>query len=39
VRLFNEGHKNIYDDLWSGQLSVVNGDLVRSFEVKFRDNR
>jgi len=39
VRLFNEGHKNVYDDLWSGRLSVVNEDLVRAFEEKIRDNR
>jgi len=39
VRLFNEGHKNVHDDLWSGRLSVVNEDLVRAFEEKIRDNR
>jgi len=39
VRLFNEGHKNVCDDLWNGRLSVVNEDLVRAFEEKIRDNR
>jgi len=39
VRLFNEGHKNVHDDLWSGRLSVVNEDLVRAFEEKIRENR
>ena len=39
VRLFNEGHKNVHDDLWSGKLSVVNEDLVRAFEEKIRENR
>jgi len=29
----------VHDDLWSGQLSVVNEDLVRAFEEKIRDNR
>jgi len=37
VRLFNEGHKNVCYDLWSGRLSVVNEDLVRAFEEKIRD--
>jgi len=39
VQLFNEGHKNVYDDLWSGRLSVVNEDLVCTFEEKIRENR
>jgi len=29
----------MYDDLWSGRLSVVNEDLVRAFEEKIRENR
>ena len=29
----------MHDDLWSGQLSVVNEDLVRAFEEKIRENR
>jgi len=36
--LFNEGHKNVRDDLWSGRLSVVKEDLVRAFEEKIREN-
>jgi len=28
----------MYDDLWSGRLSVVNEDLVRAFEEKIREN-
>ena len=39
VRLFNEGHKNVCDDLWSGRLSVVNEDLVRALEGRIRENR
>jgi len=39
VRLFNEGHKNVHDDLWSGRFSVVNEDLVHVFEEKIRENR
>jgi len=34
VQQFNEGHKNVHDDLWSGRLSVVNEDLVCAFEGK-----
>jgi len=37
--VFNEGHKNVYDDLWSSRLSVVNEDLVHVFEEKIRDSR
>jgi len=37
-RLFNEGHKNVHDDLWSGRLSVVNEDLVCAFEEKSDDS-
>jgi len=29
----------LYDNLWSGRLSVVNEDLVRRFEEKIRENR
>jgi len=29
----------VYDDLWSGRLSVVNEDLVHAFEEKIRENR
>ena len=39
VQLFNEGRENVHDDLWSGQLSFVNEDLVRPFEEKIRENR
>ena len=39
VQLFNEGHKNVHDDFWSGWLSVVNEDLLRAFEEKIRENR
>ena len=38
VRLFNEGHKNMHDDLWSGRFSMVNEDLVHVFEEKIREN-
>jgi len=38
VRLFNEGYKNVCDDLWNGRLSMVNEVFVRAFEEKFRDN-
>ena len=39
VRLFNEGRKNVYDDLRGGRPSVVNEDLVRAVEEKIRENR
>jgi len=39
VRLFNKGYENVYDDMWSGRLSVVNEDLVRAVEEKIRENR
>ena len=39
VRLFNEGRENVHDDTRSGRPSVVNGDLVRAVEEKFRENR
>jgi transposase len=39
VRLFNEGRKNVHDDLWSGQPSEVNEDLVHAVEEKIRENR
>ena len=38
VRLFNEGRKNMHDDLWSGRLSVINEDLVCAFEEKSDDS-
>ena len=38
VRLFNEGRGNVHDYPWSGQLSVVNEDLVRAVEGKIREN-
>ena len=39
VQLFNEGHENVHDELWSCGLSVVNEDLVHTFEEKIRENR
>jgi len=39
TRLFNEGHKNVHNDLRSGRPSVVNEDLVRTVEEKIRENR
>ena len=39
VRLFNEGRENVHDDTRSGRPSVVNEDLVRAVEEKFRENR
>ena len=38
VQLFNEGHKNVRDGVWSCRLSVVNEDLVRAFEERIREN-
>jgi len=39
VRLFNDGRKNVHDDLQSGLPSVVNEDLVCTVEEKIRENR
>jgi hypothetical protein len=39
VRHFNEGRKNVHDDLQSGRRSVVNEDLVRAVEEKIQENR
>jgi len=39
VRLFNEGHENVHDDLRSGRPSVVNGHLVHAVEEKIREKR
>ena len=39
VRLFNEGRGNVHDDARSGRSPVVNEDLVRAVEEKFRENR
>jgi len=39
VRLFNEGRGNVHDDPPSGRPSVVNEDLLRAVEGKFRENR
>jgi transposase len=39
VRLFNERHENLHDDPWSGRPSVMNEDLVRAVEERFRVNR
>jgi len=39
VQLFNVGCKNVHNDPWSGQLSVVNEDLVSAVEEKVRENR
>jgi TFIIF-interacting CTD phosphatase-like protein len=39
MRHFNEGRENAHDDLQSGQLSVVNKDLVHAVEKKIQENR
>jgi len=39
VFLFKEGCENVHNDLWSGQLSVVNEDLVHAVKEKVRENR
>jgi len=39
VRLFNEGHENVHDDLRSSRPSVVNEDLVSAVEEKIIENR
>jgi len=39
VRLVKEGRENVHDDPRSGRPSVVNEDLVRTFEGKIRENR
>jgi hypothetical protein len=39
VQLFNEGHKSVHDDLWSGRPSVVKEYLLHAFEEKIRENR
>jgi len=39
VRLFNEGRENVHDDPSSGRPSVVNADLMRAVEEKFRESR
>jgi len=38
-RLFSEKHDNVHGDVRSGWLTVVNEDLVRAVEGKFRENR
>jgi hypothetical protein len=38
VRHFNEESENVHDDPWSGQLSVVNEDLVCALEEKIQEN-
>jgi transposase len=39
VRHFNEGRKNVHDDLQSGRPSVVNEDLVREVQEKIQQKR
>jgi hypothetical protein len=39
ARHFNEGHNNVHDDPRSGQLSVVNEDLVHAVEEKIQENK
>jgi transposase len=39
VRHFNEGCKNVHDDPWSGQPSMVNEDFVHAVEEKIQENR
>jgi hypothetical protein len=39
VRHFNEGRENVHVVLWSGQLSVVNEDLVCAVEENIQENR
>jgi len=39
VRLFNDGREDVHDDPRSDRASMVNEDLVRAVEEKFRENR
>jgi len=39
VRMFSEGRENVHDESWSGRPSLVNGDLVRKFNERVRDDR
>jgi hypothetical protein len=37
-RKFNEGHDNLYDELWSSQPSVVSDNLVRTVKAKVHED-
>jgi hypothetical protein len=39
MRYFNEGRKNVHDDLWNSRPSVVNEDLMRAVGEKIQENR
>jgi hypothetical protein len=39
VRHFNEGSKNVHEDLWSSLPYVVNEDLAHAVEEKIQENR
>jgi len=39
VRIFNEGRKNVYDEVRSVRPSLVVGDLVRKVNERARDDR
>ena len=39
VRMFNEGRKNLHDEVRSGRPSLVTGDLVRKVNEGVRDDR
>jgi len=39
VRMFNGGRENVHDEARSGRPSLVNGDLVRKFNERVRDDR
>jgi hypothetical protein len=36
---FNEGRKNVHNDLWSGSPYAVNKDLVHAVEENIQENR
>jgi hypothetical protein len=39
MRHFNEGCKNVHDDLWSSRPSLFIEDLVRAVEENIQENR
>ena len=39
VRMFNEGRENVNDEVRSGRVSLVIGDLLRKVNERVRDDR
>ena len=39
VWMFNEGRENVHDEARSGRPSLVNGNLLRKFNERVRDDR